>query len=171
MIGESAPGQGPLTAYAARVRLPVPLRRLGFRVAYAGLRVYWLLARPHVSGVKCVLTDGECVLLVRHTYGHRSWDLPGGGVKRGEPPAATARREMNEELGICVDDWRPLGEVSLSIDHRRDRLHCFQAELRAPQLEVDGAELSAARWFPRRELPDDLGRYVRPVLRRLPSQS
>ena len=40
------------------------------RIAYAGLRTYWFLApAPSVVGVKCVLTDGDDVLLVRHTYG------------------------------------------------------------------------------------------------------
>ena len=40
------------------------------------------------------------MLLVRHTYGPRAWDLPGGAIKRGEPPIDAARREMDEELGL-----------------------------------------------------------------------
>jgi 8-oxo-dGTP diphosphatase len=150
------------------VRLPVPVRRLGLRLAYAGLRVYWFLLRPRVDGVKCVLTDGERVLLVRHSYGPRGWDLPGGTVKRGEAPIATARREMVEELGISIEDWQDLGTIAAKLDHRRDRLHCFHAELHSPQLELDEGELLTADWFPRRELPRDLRRYVRPVLDQLP---
>jgi len=141
------------------------MRRLGYRFAYAGLRLYWLLIRPQLSGVKCVLTDGERVLLVRHTYGHRGWDLPGGSVKRGEAPEAAARREMNEELGLSIDNWQSLGEFALTIDHHRDTVTCFQAELTDPALTLDLGELAAASWFPRQALPSDLGRYARGILK------
>jgi 8-oxo-dGTP pyrophosphatase MutT (NUDIX family) len=150
------------------VWLPVPIRRLGYRLAYAALRVYWFVFRPEVSGVKCVLThDGE-VLLVRHTYGPGGWDLPGGTVKHGEPPELTARREMHEELGVSIDDWRSLGVISLNFEHRRDKLHCFQAELPAPEVEIDRGELSEAGWFARDALPPKLGRFTLPILARVP---
>jgi 8-oxo-dGTP pyrophosphatase MutT (NUDIX family) len=153
-------------AYADPMALPVDLRRMFYRVAYFGLRIYWLLFRPHVNGVKCVLTDGDHVLLVRHTYGPRGWDLPGGSPKRGEKPVQAARREMEEELGVSIEQWRLIGQLELIIDHRRDCLYCFQAELHTPKLEVDRGELAAVRWFPQRELPPDLGRYTRQILAR-----
>ena len=78
----------------------VPLKRLGYRVAFRGLQVRWAIQRPVTSGVKCLITDGDRVLLVRHTYGPRAWDIPGGRTKRGEDPLTTARREMEEELGL-----------------------------------------------------------------------
>ncbi|MBV9416653.1 MAG: NUDIX domain-containing protein, partial [Solirubrobacterales bacterium] len=49
------------------------------------------------------------VLLVRHTYGRRSWDLPGGTVRRRELPVDAARREMQEELGCRIEDWVDFG--------------------------------------------------------------
>jgi 8-oxo-dGTP pyrophosphatase MutT (NUDIX family) len=109
------------------------------------------------------LTDGELVLLVRHTYGSRAWDLPGGTGKSGEVPRATARREMQEELGIDVDDWQPLGQIAVSVDHRRDMVHCFRAEVHTPVLTIDRGELSDARWFHRTELPQ-VGPYTRQIL-------
>lgn len=148
---------------ADRVNLPVPLQRLGYRSAYAALRVYWFLFRPTMTGVKCVLTDGDRVLLVRHTYGPRGWELPGGSVKPGEPPVSAAQREMYEELGVSVQRWRLLGELEVDIDYRKDCVHCFQAELQAPQLIINHGELRAAGWFRRTELPR-LGRYTRQVL-------
>jgi ADP-ribose pyrophosphatase YjhB (NUDIX family) len=128
--------------------------------------VYWFLAHPEVQGVKCVLTKGDEVLLVRHTYGDREWNLPGGRVRRDEPAAATARREMQEELGVLIEDWSPLGEVVGVVDHRRDRMQCFQAEVRDGRLDIDRGELSSVAWFSRRELPDKVGRYVREILGR-----
>ncbi len=117
-------------------RLPVGLRRRAYRLAYALLSVYWFVLRPQAHGVKCVLTEGELVLLVRHTYGPSLWDLPGGAIKSEEEPALAARREMHEELGIDVADWVPLGVLTGSAQHRRDVVHLFHARLREPSADA-----------------------------------
>jgi 8-oxo-dGTP pyrophosphatase MutT (NUDIX family) len=156
------------------MRVPTPLCRLAYRSAHTALLAYWFILRPRVRGVKCVLTDGELVLLVRHTYGRPDWDLPGGTVKRNEPPLHAARREMSEELGVTIADWVSVGELLTSAHHRRDTIHCFQVELRDPQFTIDPCELAAVHWFPRRDLPPRLSDYVRPILARLgstPTQS
>jgi 8-oxo-dGTP pyrophosphatase MutT (NUDIX family) len=149
-------------------RLPVQARRRAYRLAYAVLSVYWFVVRPRTHGVKCVLTDGDLVLLVRHTYGSPDWDLPGGSIKSSEEPRTAARREMSEELGVSIDNWNSLGEVAGRAQHRRDTLHCFQAELDKPVFTLDLGELDSVGWFPRRELPAFLAQYVHPVLARLP---
>src|SRR5437764_3115576 len=112
--GRSAPT--PLaTAHRARrlirVQPPVAARRLAYRSAYRVLTVSWLIRRPAKSGVKCLLVNQERILLVRHTYGYRGWDLPGGAIKRHEAPLTAARREMHEELGVEADGWISLGTV------------------------------------------------------------
>ena len=145
------------------------MRRLGYRAAYQGLRVWWFLRRPDVGGVKCVLTAGDRILLVRHTYGPRGWDLPGGTMKPGEEPATTATREMEEELGVQIGSWRELGEIDHTLDHRRDHLHCFQAELEDRRLSIDPGELQIAQWFPRDQLPGSLNYYVCQILARASS--
>ena len=146
--------------------LSIRVRRVGYRIAFRLLRIHWLLFRPAVRGVKCLLTDGELVLLVRHTYGDRRWDLPGGTLHRHEQPEAAARREMAEELGVSIPSWTSLGELHDRVDHRRDELHCFQAEVHEPEIKLDLGELSVALWFPRHHLPGQLARYVRPILAR-----
>jgi 8-oxo-dGTP pyrophosphatase MutT (NUDIX family) len=142
----------------------VSIRRLGFRVAHRLLRVWWFVWRPQQRGVKCVLTDGENVLLVRHTYGSPKWDLPGGGVRRDEPPVDAARREIEEELGVLLDGWRDLGTVASSEYHRHDTIYCFQAELDGKPLTLERAELDVAQWFSRGGLPADIGRYVKQIV-------
>jgi 8-oxo-dGTP diphosphatase len=143
--------------------LRLRLRRLGYRGAYTVLRLYWFLVRPEVTGVKGVLSDGQRVLLVRHTYGCRRWDFPGGTMKRGEAPAAAIVREMHEELGI-TPEWQPLGEVRGQMFRRHDTLLCFRADVPAPSLILDHGEIAAVRWFTRDQLPPDTGQYVRPIL-------
>ena len=129
------------------VKVPIGVCRVAYRCAYQGLRVYWFVRRPDVQGVKCVLTNGECVLLVRHTYGHREWDLPGGAVRRREPPHDTARREMQEELGVAVDRFTHLGDIRARIDHRRDTMHLYHAELGDHPITMDRCELAEFAWF------------------------
>jgi 8-oxo-dGTP pyrophosphatase MutT (NUDIX family) len=150
-----------------KVTVAVAVRRRGYRVAFALLRAYWFVRRPALRGVKCVLTNGDQVLLVRHTYGSRDWDLPGGAVSRGEPPVATARREMHEELGIAIDHWTPLGDAWTEIHHARGTLHCYHAEIREPEFSFARAELAAAGWFRLGQLPPDLKPWVPGILARL----
>jgi 8-oxo-dGTP pyrophosphatase MutT (NUDIX family) len=148
-------------------RLPVWLRRALIRCAYVGLRTYWFVARPHVVGVKCVVKHGDQVLLVRHTYGRRSWDLPGGTVRRREDPIDAARREMHEELGRRIENWEGLGDLFARGDHHRDTLHLFQTRLPDRRLDIDLTELAEAGWFRRDQLPPDLGRFVEKILARV----
>jgi NADH pyrophosphatase NudC (nudix superfamily) len=132
-------------------RLPVPVRRAGFRVAHALLRVYWGVVRPHTTGVKCIVRADDDLLFVRHAYGNRAaWELPGGGIKRGEEPRAAVAREAQEELGLALDDWRELGEP-----WPPDRA-----------VDIDRGELQEARWFPLDRPPAPLGRDARAVLAR-----
>jgi 8-oxo-dGTP pyrophosphatase MutT (NUDIX family) len=146
------------------MQLPVAIRRIGYRVAYRGLQVVWFVWRPEKNGVKCLVTDNDRVLLVRHTYGRRSWDLPGGAVKTGEQPIEAARREMEEELGLGAAPWTGVGQLRGSVDHRRDTIYLFRAEVGTPTLAVDAGEIAAAQWFARGRLPTDLSPYVSPVL-------
>ena len=146
----------------------MPVRRLAYRIAYAGLRIYWFVAHPTTRGVKCLLTDGELILLVRHTYGRREWDLPGGSRRRGEPALTAARREMREELGVAIDEWSPLEELTIDDLHRHDRVQYMRAEIRSPKLVVDHGELATVQWFSRHELPPELGRYARAIIATLP---
>lgn len=137
-----------------------------YRVAYPLARVYWFVARPKKGGVKCVITRGDEVLLVRHTYGdRRAWEVPGGGVKRGEAPLEAARREMHEELGLSISDWTALGDFFARFEHRGDTMYCFHAVLSEDVSPVaDRTEIAEARWFPTAAPPPHTGRFVRRIL-------
>ena len=120
--------------------------RLAYRVAYRLLQIWWAVARPHSQGVKCVLRDGEHVVLVRHTYGDReAWEVPGGGLHRGEDPRAGAARETREELGLEVDDWRALGSVVHHEGGHTVTVHLFTAPVDGDAVRIDGVEIAEAR--------------------------
>ncbi len=60
-------------------------------------KALWSPTAFGVSGA--VLDRNGQVLLVRHSY-MPGWQLPGGGVDRGEPPQAAILRELGEEVGL-----------------------------------------------------------------------
>jgi 8-oxo-dGTP pyrophosphatase MutT (NUDIX family) len=144
---------------------PVAVRRAGYRAAHLGRRVYWLLLRPHTRAVKCIVRDGDAVLFVRHAYGdRRSWELPGGGIKRGEDARDGAAREAREELGLDLDDWRALGTVEARGHGKRTTIQCFEARPPGRALTLAEGEIEEARWFDLDAPPARLGIDARVVL-------
>jgi 8-oxo-dGTP pyrophosphatase MutT (NUDIX family) len=148
--------------------LSIRVRRVAYRCAFNALQAWWWVRRPTLRGAKCVLTDGPAVLLVRHTYGQRHWDLPGGKVERGEEPIVAGRREAIEELGLEIDSWQPLGQIEIVADHRDDTLFAFHAEVSSPELTLALAELQEARWFDRADLPPVMAKHARQIVAMLP---
>lgn len=150
------------------VRLPIGVRRFAYRVAYVLLATGSRLVRPRTRGVKCLVTSGDRVLLVRHSYGPRQWDIPGGFCRRHEPFAAAVRRELAEELGIEDARWTDLGEHRRNHQGRVETLGFFRAEVDGiEEPAVDRAELIEVRWFPRGTLPVPHARIVDELVERL----
>jgi 8-oxo-dGTP pyrophosphatase MutT (NUDIX family) len=75
--------------------MPSLLRRTLFRLSVL-LRA---ILSPVDFGALALVEQGGKVVLVRHSYA-TGWHLPGGGVKRGEPPEKAVLRELKEELGL-----------------------------------------------------------------------
>lgn len=76
------------------------------------LPLRWLLAllvrvwvpRHYVGAVGAIFNEAGQVLLLEHVFRpHYPWGLPGGWVERGENPADTVRREIEEELRLWVE--------------------------------------------------------------------
>ena len=89
------------------------------------------------------LDDAFRVLLIRqyrHPVGRLLWEIPAGlRDVAGEPPWATARRELLEEAGYRARDWRVLADYYSSPGFSTERLRVFLArELElVPEAERD----------------------------------
>jgi len=82
------------------------------------------------DAVSVVALDRGRVCLVRqhrHSWGKRVWEVPCGGLHRGESPLGAARRELAEEAGIAARIWRRLGCVEAN-DPIVNRFHLFLAQ-------------------------------------------
>jgi 8-oxo-dGTP pyrophosphatase MutT (NUDIX family) len=108
----------------------------------------------------------ERVLLVRHTYGDRSWDLPGGTAAGDEDPTATLARELHEELGVRPARVRLLRAVHWRPAGKRDDVSLFVADIDDDRLTIDRAEIAAARWVAPDALPPGTSRLARAVIAR-----
>jgi ADP-ribose pyrophosphatase YjhB (NUDIX family) len=145
------------------------LLRTAYRSGYWLLRASRLVVRRRARGVKCLLTSGNDVLLVRHTYGPRAtWHVPGGGVRRGETMLAAGAREMGEELGLVDLDWQQVDIVDIVMEHRPVTLGCLHCDLaERPDIRRDRVEIAQASWFARDSLPTPRGREVAQLVRLL----
>lgn len=62
-----------------------------------------------IGAASIILNDEQKILLVRHSYGRLNWDLPGGKAEDMESAEETAKREVNEEIGLNVSIDRLTG--------------------------------------------------------------
>ena len=165
---QSFPLCGARVEHLTRLRplIPTPLLRLAYRFGIHVMRVYWFVARPHTRGMKVVVRHGGRVLLVRHTYGDRHWDLPGGTAHRDEDPSATAVRELAEELGVTPTTLRLLRTTHWRPSGKRDEVSLFVADIDDPTLHVETAEIAATRWVSPDAIPAGTARLARAVIAR-----
>lgn len=95
------------------------------------------------------------LLLLRQPPG-RVWGLPAGLLKRHEPPAVGAARELFEESGVRLDPDELVPATPNAVVHARGWVDVvFHGSVPASRttLEVDGGEVLEARWFPLDALP------------------
>jgi 8-oxo-dGTP pyrophosphatase MutT (NUDIX family) len=131
---------------------------------YPLLRLYWLVFRPDVLGVRCLVEFEGRVLLIRNPYGPMKWDLPGGGVRRGERPEEAARREVFEEVGIPLTKLRPVGRYTGTEYYDKDTVVSYYAPADSPALRPRRAEVYEEGWFEWGSLPEPLSREAEKVI-------
>jgi putative (di)nucleoside polyphosphate hydrolase len=129
---------------------------------------------PHLEyrpGVGMVLLNasGDVFLGRRSDIKEESWQMPQGGIKRGESPREAALRELQEEIGTKnveilaeSDDWlfydvpKELAERAWGAGFRGQRQKWFVMLFKGRDAEISvgtgQAEFDAWRWVPPSEL-------------------
>jgi len=79
----------------------------------------------------CVMLDNQkrLLLLHRNKGGLVQWELPGGKIDEGEDAAATAVREIQEELGVDVVISRELGSAEFEAPDTTCHYSWFLADI------------------------------------------
>ena len=137
-------------AYQMFYRMPGSMRR----------RVVRLVVPKYLVGAVAVIKDSEAdgagrLLLLRQPPGRR-WGLPAGLLKKHEPPAEAAARELFEESGVALSPESLTPAVPNAIVHPRgvvDTVFFGSVPASTTQLVVDGGEVLEAGWFPLDDLP------------------
>ncbi|MBB5211304.1 NUDIX hydrolase [Microbulbifer hydrolyticus] len=125
--------------------------------------ISYALTDKFVVGMVYFVERNNQLLLVRHTYQDK-WALPGGWVERNESFEESARRELDEELNIKIDDFEVLevnkvprsGIINIAIRGRLKEKH----------VTIRDGEIYGYRFFDLHHLPDDVIYTHKPYIKR-----
>ena len=103
-----------------------------------------------------IMYEGK-VLLVQSVISLQRWNMPGGGIEKGEAAVAAAVREVSEELGIEIstDTCTQLFEEDYKGYFSTCHQTYFMARLaKKPTITTHPLEILDYRWFSLDELHD-----------------
>jgi ADP-ribose pyrophosphatase len=85
-----------------------------------------VVEHPGAVGIVCV-QDGELVLVrqYRHATGETLLEIPAGKLDPGEEPAATARRELVEEVGLAAESLEHLASFYTAPGFTDEMFHLY----------------------------------------------
>jgi 8-oxo-dGTP pyrophosphatase MutT (NUDIX family) len=89
-----------------------------------------VIEHPGAVGILAMDEAGQVLLIrqYRHPVGRQLWEIPAGlRDVPGEPPLATAQRELLEEAGYVAADWQVLADFFTSPGITSERLRVYLA--------------------------------------------
>jgi 8-oxo-dGTP pyrophosphatase MutT (NUDIX family) len=119
----------------------------------------WLFLRNSERTRLILVNDKEEILVVRGWIASSNhWNLPGGGLHRGEKPMQGVLRETYEEIGLALtpENLRFFGMIRSTSKGLSVRLHVFTATVMGnPGLRLQRHEIAVAHWVSLSELTPD----------------
>lgn len=124
-----------------------------------------LIGKESLLTVGCgVIITNEDKILLQHRVDEDNWCIPGGVMELGETFEETAKRETYEETGLIVEELQLFGlysgESCFVTYPNGDQVYSvqviFHATTYSGELQQDGEESKAHRFFGRDELPENL---------------
>ena len=127
-----------------------------YKIGYSIAKMYWFFRRPTTTGVRCIVTCENQILLIRHTYGSSLLTTVGGGVKPGESLEQAVIREISEEVGLSLHSIKHAGSIEHTKEFKKDTIHVFSAATDSRELKIDPDEIKEAGWFDINDLPENI---------------
>lgn len=134
------------------------------------------------AGVVCVVrrADGQ-ILAFERVQPRGQWQVPQGGLERGEAPVEAAWRELAEETGLGADDvelvaereewivtsWPPEVVGTRARLGQAQRWFEFRVRDESVQPTPDGREFRAWKWVPADWLVEHVVGFKRPGYERV----
>jgi ADP-ribose pyrophosphatase len=120
-----------------------------------GVEGNWECVRhPGGALVVPVTPEGKLVLVRQYRFAveGRILEFPAGTVEVNEDPAATIKREIEEETGYRAHKWRSLGKFSLAPGYSDEYIYPFLAEdlekLEKPPAQDDDEDIEVVLFSP-----------------------
>lgn len=117
------------------------------------------MENKRLGAAALILNDEGHVLLVKHSYGHLNWELPGGAAEPDESIVDTALREVHEETGLRVVAESTTG---VYYDPITDMLHfVFHCRCVGQNAEFQSdAEITQCAYWPPTTLPRPISDFT-----------
>ncbi len=100
--------------------------------------------------ITAIIKDGE-ILMAKHSYGYNRYSLIAGFVEAGETLEEAVERETEEEVGLKVKNIKYFGSQPWPFPH--SLMIGFTADYESGMIQVDGNEITDAKWFSPDEIP------------------
>lgn len=102
--------------------------------------------------ITAIIKDGK-LLMAKHSRGQGNrYGLIAGFVEAGETLEEAVKRETAEEVGLEINNIEYFG--SQPWPYPNSLMIAFTAQYESGEIMVDGDEITHARWFNAKELPD-----------------
>lgn len=115
--------------------------------------------KTHVGSYGIIIKDGKIALIKKARGGYKGkLDLPGGGIEHTELPIETLKRELTEEIGATITDYKLVDTTAVNIkwemetDFYEDLHHIgilYLTEIASDKLkeDSDGLDSEGADWY------------------------
>ena len=122
------------------------------------------IVKTHVGAYGVIISDNKIALVRKARGGYKGkLDLPGGGIEHTELPEETLKREIMEEAGISITNYKLLDVVATNIKwemepdlwedlHHIGILYTVDTNELLLKNDADGLDSDGANWYSINEL-------------------